>query len=282
MPETNRPADGLLHALEKSDAALALVDQRLMREGTEAFTGPHARLNPVRLLKRLEALEAELPRLKEAARRNAAAKREILGALHAQQCSAQTEVLELARLACADVHEDEESWRDAEHVARSSLARNISAADEAAAANATLPAPAPESRHRPTPPSSCGSPAPAAAIDAQPPIPAAAAAAAPSPPETLPQAVPPALGVPVTSPMEISEPSWLRLSGTVRGEVSLKDLNAFWAVLRSLFARRETRELAAAQLLALGVRMSEQNARYMRILEALGLLKLQNNAVTLI
>ena len=35
----------------------------------------------------------------------------------------------------------------------------------------------------------------------------------------------------------------------------------------------------AAQLLALGVRMSDENARRMRILQALGLIKLANNAV---
>ena len=49
----------------------------------------------------------------------------------------------------------------------------------------------------------------------------------------------------------------------------------------SLFIRRETRELQAAQLLALGVRMSGENSKRMRVLEALGLLKLQSNAVRL-
>ena len=73
----------------------------------------------------------------------------------------------------------------------------------------------------------------------------------------------------VTSPTEISEPSWLRLGSSVRGDVALKDLNAFWVMLgRSSSAVRHASW--PAQLLALGVRMSEQNARYMRLLEARG------------
>ena len=38
--------------------------------------------------------------------------------------------VQLARLACADVADEEESWREAEAVARSSLSQCISAADK--------------------------------------------------------------------------------------------------------------------------------------------------------
>ena len=43
----------------------------------------------------------------------------------------------------------------------------------------------------------------------------------------------------------------------------------------------QTRELQAAQLLALGLRMSEANARKMRALERLGLVALAHNHITL-
>jgi hypothetical protein len=60
-----------------------------------------------------------------------------------------------------------------------------------------------------------------------------------------------------------------------RGNLTLAELSTFWGLLRGLFVRRETRELQAAQLLALGVRMSDDNKRKMRILEALGMIQLQ-------
>ena len=67
----------------------------------------------------------------------------------------------------------------------------------------------------------------------------------------------------------------------MREGVSLDDINEFWSLLRSLFVRRETRSLQAAQLVALGVRLSDENTKKMRILKALGLVDLANNAVAL-
>ena len=67
----------------------------------------------------------------------------------------------------------------------------------------------------------------------------------------------------------------------MREGVPLSDINAFWHLLRGLFIRRETLELQAAQLLALGIRMSDENAKKMRILEALRFIKLQSNVVHL-
>ena len=49
----------------------------------------------------------------------------------------------------------------------------------------------------------------------------------------------------------IGELQWLRLGSSVREGVSLTELNEFWSLLRSLYMRRETRSLQAAQLLAL-------------------------------
>ena len=54
------------------------------------------------------------------------------------------------------------------------------------------------------------------------------------------------------------------------------------SALRSLFVRRETRELQAAQLLALGVRTSPRNSMLLRLLQALGRIRLDNNAIVLV
>ena len=46
-------------------------------------------------------------------------------------------------------------------------------------------------------------------------------------------------------------------------------------------AAAQTRELQAAQLLALGVRNSEHNSRMLKLLERLGFVSLANNHITL-
>ena len=258
--QATQPASGLARVFEKSEAALTLVSQRLESDMSVAFKD-HPNLNPLRLTKRLAALEAELPKLKEAAEKNAMARRAILGALHAQQCSNQAKAMELAGRASAPVQADDEAWQRAEKDARSQLASNMAAAAPAA------PAPAAPAMATPSGP-------PPRAL--RPPATTASSIVAVQPP-----ARPPPLSA-ASDPSVISELSFLRLTPTVRDGISLETLNEFWGVLRSLFIRRETQELQAAQLLALGVRMSEENARRMRVLEALGLLKLQANAVHLV
>ena len=62
---------------------------------------------------------------------------------------------------------------------------------------------------------------------------------------------------------------------------TLADTNEFWVLLQGLFVRRGVREVSAAQLLALGVRMHAENKAKLRLLEQLGLLQLSNNSVSL-
>ena len=105
MSTTIPPASSLLRSFERADAALSLAAGKLEAEAGDTFTGAHARLNPARLLRRLSALEAELPKLKEAAARNASA-RAVLGTLHATINNNQQEALGLARRAHAPVEAD--------------------------------------------------------------------------------------------------------------------------------------------------------------------------------
>ena len=258
MSTTIPPASSLLRSFERADAALSLAAGKLETEAGDTFTGAHARLNPARLLRRLSALEAELPKLKEAAARNASA-RAVLGTLHATINNNQQEALGLARRAHAPIEADADAFDVAEVSARVGLA-SLPVAPPAAAIFHDAPPPTPRN---PPPPTPAAAATPAASEGA-----VAITAAAPPPPPRAGAA--------------IGDLQWFRLGSSVRDGVSLDDVNQFWSVLRSLFARRETDCLQAAQLLALGVRMSDENARRMRILQALGLVKLQNNAVQLI
>ena len=71
-----------------------------------------------------------------------------------------------------------------------------------------------------------------------------------------------------TASAAVSELAWLRLSQSDRMAAgSREELNEFWSLLRGLFVRRETGQLQAAQLLALGVRMTDANARKLKLLE---------------
>ena len=256
---TAQPAAGLLRSFERSDAALALVASKLETEADQTFQGVNSRLNPARLLKRLQAIEAELPRLKDAAAKNAAA-RSALGALHAAQCTNQANTIALARRAHAPIDADAAAFDEAEAEASAGLSRfglvsggDVSCATAPAEAGDFVPAPS-------APPPST----PYAADEHEPAAPASIAAPLSS-----------------VTPL-IGELQWLRLGSSVREGVSLTELNEFWSLLRSLYMRRETRSLQAAQLLALGVRMSEENARRMRTLQALGLIKLATNEVHLL
>ena len=247
------PAAGLLRSFERTEASLALAESKLETEQDATFQGANARLNPARLLRRLAALEAELPRLKEAAAKNARA-RSVLGSLHAAQCSNQAHALALARRAHASVDADAAAFAETEETVKEGLSR--------------LPVPSTEDV----------APAPQAEDDddAPPPPPP------PPPPPVAAPGVAASAGPPLTATAAlIGELQWLRLGSTVREGVSLDDINEFWSLLRSLFVRRETRSLQAAQLVALGVRLSDENTKKMRILKALGLVDLANNAVAL-
>lgn len=87
-PPANRP--DMQIALEKSEASLALVRQRMEGELSTCFTGADARLNPARLLKRLSAAQQTLHELRAIAAANETARREILGDLQAS-CAANQE-----------------------------------------------------------------------------------------------------------------------------------------------------------------------------------------------
>ena len=169
----------------------------------------------------------------------------------------QTDTLALANRAHASVSSDAAAFSQAEAIAQEGLDRIgvQSGAEAPPHASST----ADESPAPPPPPSLTSEPPPAsAALSAM----AEAEGAGPL----------------ATSPL-IGELQWLRLGTAVREGASLEEVNQFWSLLRSLYVRRETKSLQAAQLLALGVRMSDENARRMRILQALGLIKLANNAV---
>ena len=74
-----------------------------------------------------------------------------------------------------------------------------------------------------------------------------------APKTALPTVAP---AVVVATAGDVQELQWLRLDSSLRGSSSLADLNEFWRCLRGLFVQRETRELQAAQLLALGEAIS--------------------------
>lgn len=236
------PASGLLRSFERADASLALASQKLEGEFAQNFSGAaDSRLNPMRLLKRLAALEEELPTLREAAEKNAIARRTVLGTLHAQHITNHAQMSALAQRAHAPVDEASVEWKLAEQTASLCIAKTCSQEKD-------VPPPPPEEEDEE----------------------AAATAIAPAPPP-----LPPPVETIAAPPSTIPELQWLRCPASTRGNLTLAELSTFWGLLRGLFVRRETRELQAAQLLALGVRMSDDNKRKMRILEALGMIQLQ-------
>jgi hypothetical protein len=149
------PASGLLRSFERADASLALASQKLEGEFAQNFSGAaDSRLNPMRLLKRLAALEEELPTLREAAEKNAIARRTVLGTLHAQHVTNHAQMSALAQRAHAPVDEASVEWKLAEQTASLCIAKTCSQEkdvpppppeeeDEEAAATAIAPAPPP-------------------------------------------------------------------------------------------------------------------------------------------
>ena len=104
----------------------------------------------------------------------------------------------------------------------------------------------------------------ATAVHAPPPVPAASTAAAPAASATL------------------SELEWLKIPSAERKGLAFGDLSEFWTKLKGLFEKREAKELQAAQLLALGVRIMDAGDRKkLALLEKLGHVALKNNAVKL-
>jgi hypothetical protein len=237
---TTDPAEGVLRSLERADTALSLVESRL----NKSLHATCATVNPTRLLKRLATLEQELPRLRAAAERNAAARHEILGALFAQQENNQLDIRQLARRADANIDQAMHDWGAARGEAKAHLSQCTGSSIFAGAETDGKPW-AGASQHLLVPPAS--------------------ADAAPS-----------------EASSAVTELQWLRLTQEMRAGLSLAELDSFWRALRGHFVRRETRELQAAQLLALGIRIGEEkNAQRMRILEHLGLLRMRHNSVCL-
>lgn len=257
------PAAGLLRQFERADTTLALVEQKLESEFSRTFQAESARLNPTRLLRRLALLEAELPSLRAASLKNAAARRTILGTM-AQQVANHSDVIDLARRAQAPVDADHEAFCAARECAASSLARLGIDAGVVPTGDADVAAPGADVA------------APGADGPAQQPVHAPAPSGA-----TAPNVGTSSGGGPAAADA-VTELRWLRLPANVREGSTREEVSEFWCLLRGLFVRRETTHLAAAQLLALGVRTSESNSRKMRILEALGLLTLKSNAVQLV
>lgn len=246
---------------EKIDAALDLAAHKLEGEFAAEWSGEDARLNPMRLLKRLSAIEAELPKLRATAEANAEARRRILGELSSTLASNQEEALRIARLAAAPVADDAAAWTVCQEQQLAPALERCQVGTGPAPAAATAPPTAQD------------------ADDAAPSADAAALAAA-----TPPDAAPPDAAPPAASPAAISELQWLRLGAEARGGVSsLDELNEFWRTLHGHFMRREATTLKAAQLLALGVRMTGASSKkpHVLLLEKLGLLTLQNNSLAL-
>ena len=217
----------LQRTFDKADATLALCESRLEREIEQSVGARH---NPTRLLKRLAALEAELPKLRAVAEENAAARRAILAPLLAKQAANQLNVVTLARRAAADVADEHAQWTSEHNESLAQLSRCGEAEDDAAAGGG---------------------------------------AAAPAPTTALAAAA-------------VSEAEFSALAQTEREGRELAEVNALHRCLLSHFARRETRELQAAQLVAVGISVADaRTASTLRVLQRLGRLVVAGNAVSL-
>ena len=244
-----KAATSFQSAYERTDAALNLATQRLESELSHNFDPS---LNPARLLRRIQALEEELPRLQEAAAANAAAEKELSHELHAQLVANHKATMGLAARAAVDVAASAERWEEA----RAGLAL-----DNSDSSFASVDEPPAED--------DCCATGAAAAVPMS-------ATASPAEEEAVPRCL-------AAAGTAISEMQWLRLEPKARAGHGLADLNAFWALLRGLFQRRQEPEVSAAQLLALGLRISSaENKAKLKLLELLGLVTLSNNAVALV
>jgi hypothetical protein len=115
---------------------------------------PTEQAKPGRTLNIKGSLEEELPTLREAAEKNAIARRTVLGTLHAQHVTNHAQMSALAQRAHAPVDEASVEWKLAEQTASLCIAKTCSQEkdvpppppeeeDEEAAATAIAPAPPP-------------------------------------------------------------------------------------------------------------------------------------------
>ena len=297
----------LLHALEKAEASLALTRSRIEGDLSTRFTGADAKLAPGRLLCRLHELQVALPELEALAAANDASRREILDELRATCQSNQERVCELARRAGASIDEQQQSWQQANDAlpAALQLCRERSSPSSSQLSRGERPPAAADAR---TETERVAAPRPAVQPTDLPerplPPPPEATVFFRNPTHTslaemvsTPSYDPcdPCLSQNWCGSKQVTELQWLRLDKSLRASLTLDEINDFWSLLRGLFVRREvklrfriptslhdtrivkpcvrvaqTRELQAAQLLALGVRMSEQNNRKLKILEGVG------------
>ena len=108
----------LLRSFDRASTTLSLVETRV-----ESSLNEHFPTNPIRILQRLQAVEKELSLLRQAAEKNAAAKREVLGTLFSQQDARHQKIVDLARRAKASVSEENGAWEAAKEDAQSSLSQ---------------------------------------------------------------------------------------------------------------------------------------------------------------
>ena len=203
---------GLQSAYDKAEATLDLVHQRLESDLSRSCTDQ--RLNPARLLRRIAALQQELPQLQAAASANAATEREIMDGLEATLTANHQTTMALAARAAADVASDAAEW----DAARNRLPEggdSIEEQDDAACATGA---------------GAASSPQPGVAHDEPGPAAAEASRSAPQPADI--------------AKMQIAEAQWLRLDGKQRAGHALVATNEFWALLQGLFVRRQVREVS--------------------------------------
>ena len=208
---------GLQSAYDKAEATLDLAHQRLESDLSRSCTDQ--RLNPARLLRRIAALQQELPQLQAAAAANAAMEREIMDGLEATLTANHQATLQLAARAAVDVASEAAEW----DAARSRLPEGgepIEAQEDAACATGAGAASSPQPG--------------GVALDDPDPTAADASRPAPQPAEI--------------AQMQISEAQWLRLDGKQRAGHALAATNEFWALLQGLFVRRQVREVSGSPL----------------------------------
>jgi len=243
---------------QKIEAGLACAESRLSREMSSGFAEADARLNPLLLIERLARLEKLVPTLRQAAASNADAWRAVgpdavLGLIESNHSVA----AEIASRADAD---------DAQPAA------------EYAAARSELPSSRPGAPTRPRggvagPSSVFGSPPPA------PPLPESPLVAAPRTAQPASAAAPQLAQLSGRS--HVSQLQWLRAQGKPDG-LTLEETDEFFGLLQGICHERDVREVQAAQLLALGIRLTAPTLRKLGALEAMGLLKREQNCIRLL
>ena len=209
---------GLQNAYDKAEATLDLAHQRL--ESDLSRSCADQRLNPARLLRRIAAMQQELPQLQAAASANAAAEREIMHGLEATLTANHQATMELAARAAADVASEAAEWGAARDRLPEGGGHSLEEQEDAACATGAG--------------SRASSPQPGVAHDEPEPAVTEASRCAPRP--RSPAEI---------AEMQISEAQWLRLDGKQRAGHALAATNEFWALLQGLFVRRQVREVSA-------------------------------------